>query len=347
MEAGDSFFALGNFVRGKIEKYDLEYSDPLIQQVRVDRNSPAQSEVYLEFKDSNKFFDALGVSEDDAWFARAVGSSYNNFDFTETYQVREDFQEGYGVWYILDEDNTEFLEKISKLIYPYEFDLNDDDFKKGLSEKLLKYYPNEMDSIFSDYAYERNREMSEDADKSINKDIKNALNEISFELVSYDTIKAKVGDLLALYYQYNVPHLPLEGLVKEIFGSHNFDLGGWDDNRYEYGNDEYFDKDSINREINRQFTKIYDGLTEDNDNESLKKFFEFLERITKKFKVGTWYELPKNTKYKFRIVEFDKDDFKIVVTLRKPTLEMKNISVTEQNFYNLLYQPELFDLSDI
>jgi hypothetical protein len=349
MEAGDSFFALSNFIRGKIDKYNLEYSDPLIQQVRVDRNSPAQSEVYLEFKNSETFFNSLGVSEDDAWFARAVNSSYNDFDFVDTYAAKDDFEQGYGVWYILDDENIDLLEKISKLIYPYEFDLDDNKFKSGLAEKLLKYYPDEIDSILRDYVYERNAEMQQDAKESINKEIENALNEISFEFVSYDTIKAKVGDLISLYYQYNVPHLPLGGLVKEIFGSKDFNLGGWDENRYEYGNSEYFDSDSINREVYRQFTKIYDSLTEDNNSESLKQFFEFFTRVTQKFKVGVWYDLPKSKDFMFKIVgpELDERKIKVSLKMKGSNKQIKDLNVSEDSLNRLLYQPELFDLSDI
>ena len=348
MEPGDSFFALSNFVRGKIDRYNLQYSDPLISRVEINPKNLAQSYVYLEFENQEKLLKTLNVGDDDIWFAQVVDSPYNDFEFIDTYAANEDFMEGYGVWHILDEDNIELLQNISKFLYPQEFDLDDQEFKRELGRKLIKYYPDEIDNILRDYVHERNNEMTQDARESIHKDINDYLKEFSFELVSYDTIKVKVGDLISLFYQYNVPHLPIKGLIKEIFQNQDSNLGGWDENRWEYGNDEYFDQSSVNREVYRNFTKIYEQLIEGYDDDSdLKKFFQLIERITAKFKVGKWNSLPKDPKFSFKIDEFDKDELKISLTLRKPDGRTKRISVTEPNFNNLLYQPELFDLAEI
>lgn len=347
MEPGDSFFALSNFVRGKIDGYTLQYSDPMISRVRIDKNNLAQSYVVMDFDDSEKMMKMLNVNDDDIWFARAVDNPYNDFEFIDTYQVQEDFKDGYGVWYVLDEDNKELLLKISKFLYPSDYDLDDSEFKMELGTKLVRYYPDEMDYIFREYAYERNQEMTKDASDNISTDIQDALSKNSLKYISMDRIEAKVGDLISLYYQYNVPHLPLKGLIKEIFENQDYNLGGWDENRWEYGNDKYFDSVSVNREIDRQLNKIYDDLTEDVDEGQLKKYFEFVDRISSKFRLGNWNSLPKDNRFSFRINDFDKNEMKVSLTLRKPTGELKRISITEPNFNNLLYQPELFNLAEI
>lgn len=353
MEPGDSFFALSNFVRGKIDKYTLQYSDPLIDGVSINKDNLAQSYVYLDFKDDEKFLKTLNISDDDIWFARVIDSPYNNFEFFDSYNAEEDFTNGYGVWYVLNEENIELLEKISKFLYPGEFDLDDESFKKGLAEKLMKYYPREIDNILSDYTNERNSEMQQDARESIHKEINEFLNGFGFEFVSYDKIKAKVGDLISLYYQYNVPHLSLSKMLKEVFKDQDSNLGGWDENRYEYGRDEYFDEESVNREINRNFEKIYDALVEgyEDDNE-WKKFFKFAEEITKKYKIGVWYDLPKDNSIIFKIDAFDNEAKKIVISLKKRksssySTPVKIIKVSQDAFYKLLYQPELFNLVDL
>lgn len=53
------------------------------------------------------------------------------------------------------------------------------------------------------------------------------------------------------------------------------------------------------------------------------------------------YNLPKLKGVTFMIKDFDKDEMKVEVILRK---DLKSISrkVSEENFYKLLYQPELF-----
>ena len=69
-----------------------------------------------------------------------------------------------------------------------------------------------------------------------------------------------------------------------------------------------------------------------------------VDRIKKKFKPNVSYHIPKlkDKGVTFVIKGFDKDDMKILVNLKK---DLKQITrkVSEENFYNLLYQPELFD----
>lgn len=350
MEAGDSFLALSKFVRGKIDVYTLQYSDPLISRVVLDRENLAQSYVFLDFEDEEKFLKILNVPDEDIYFYQAINSPYGNYEIVDYQLVDEDFQEGYGIWHFLDDENTNLLENISKLIHPKKFDLDDREFKHELAVKLEKYYPREVNDMLTDYVNERNREMIQSAVEYIQKEINRVLNSFGFEFVSSDTIKAKVGDLINLYFQYNLPHLSLSKMVKNVFKSLSYpqDLGGWEENRWEFGNDRYFDEESINRTINRNLTKIYDNLTENFENSpDTKKFFEFITKITKQYKVGQKYKLPKNPKYFFRINDFDKDELKINIILFKPNKDYKKLGITEPNFYNLLYQPELFDLSEL
>jgi len=56
------------------------------------------------------------------------------------------------------------------------------------------------------------------------------------------------------------------------------------------------------------------------------------------------FELPKDQAIKFKIKNFDKDNMKIMVLLNKQFKSEKTLSLTEEQFNNLLYQPELFDL---
>ena len=66
-----------------------------------------------------------------------------------------------------------------------------------------------------------------------------------------------------------------------------------------------------------------------------------------KFKSDVWYKLPKEPKVQFRIEGFDKDGNRVILLLMHPTKGTQKISLSEENFNNLLYQPELFDRFDI
>ena len=264
--------------------------------------------------------------------------------------MKDDYLNGYGIWYYLNEENTELLEKISKILFPGKFDLDDDKFKEELGEKLYEFFQREIDDILYDYQSERNSEMLYSARNVVERDMKAAMEEMGFELIPYEGIRATVADLISLYMQYNVPHVSLKKLIKTIFEEKNksfSSLGGWYENTYEYSDDANFDRDSFDRSVNRNLESIYEKLTEEYDTPEGKAFLKMIENINKKFKINSWNDLPKNKKFKFRIDGFNKENYKIIVSLRKPLGEIKRINVTEDNLNRLLYQPELFDLEDI
>jgi hypothetical protein len=84
----------------------------------------------------------------------------------------------------------------------------------------------------------------------------------------------------------------------------------------------------------------------DEINGGIKEYLELRNRIISKFKIDNWIDLPKDKKYKYKIKGFDKDDIKIFVELMTP-LGVKQVKLSEENFYNLLYQPSLFNLEEI
>lgn len=345
MEAGDSFFNFRNFAKGKI-KWELLNSEPLVKNIRIDNSNLAQSEVTIEFDDPEEFFKTINVGDDDAWFARVVNSWGNGFEFHDSYSGLDDFKQGYGLWYEIDDENLELLEKISKFIYPKEFNMEDWAFKEELAEKLIKYFPRQVDEIVGDYVMERNNEMNQEASRSINEEIKNYVESKGFEYVSPDILKTTVGNIISMFLQYGVPHVSLEKLIKTVFKDSEDAIGGWDENRYEYQNSEFFDTESLNKVINKNFESIYEKLLEDYDSENLGGFLKAIDRVSNKFKLGVTYALPKDKSVNFTIKNFDFDKQKINVVLRKE-LKQRNLELSEQNFYYLLYQPELFKFGEV
>ena len=77
-------------------------------------------------------------------------------------------------------------------------------------------------------------------------------------------------------------------------------------------------------------------------------FTSMTARIEKKFETGKWYILPKDTtkQTRFKVEGFEFPNMKISVSLQKG-LKQKTVLLSEQNFYNLLYQPSLFSLDEI
>lgn len=342
MTAGDSFFALKNFAKGKISKYDLMDSDPLISSISENPNNPGQSIIQIRFDDNSEFLKFLGLHEDDVWFAIRVDSSYDSYDYVDSYTAKEDFMSGDGFLWDLNDENRELLNKISKLIGLGNFNFEDENQRKNLSEKLDKLYHKEIENLCGDYAHEKNREMNITANESIRKEITNFVEDYGFELLPYYGIKTTVADLLSLYIQHNLPHVSLKKLLTKIFEEKSGHIGGWSDNMYEYQDDENFDSNEFNRDAESIFEKILDNLEEQ---EGFEPFIEMIDRVTKKFKTNTWYDLPKDKRYRIKVLGFDRDNHKINVELKGPNYGRK-FSISEEGFNKLLYNLELFDLAD-
>ena len=341
MKAGDSFFGLKNYAKGKINKYELMDSDPLIYNVTENRNNPAQSEIYLQFDNSEKLLEMLGLSEDDVWAAGRLGNYYQPYEYFDSYQQKQYFLEGHGMWHDLSDDNMDLVKNIFKLLGKGDFDGDQD--RQTFAEEVYDLFPKLIDSLVNDYTYEKNHELNTTAAEGIRKEISDYVEDYGFKLFGLEGLYITVADLISAYIQHNVPHLSIDKLLKKIFPEQS-SLGGWAENMYEYQNDENFDKESFNKEAERIFEKIYEEL-EKND-EGYKSFLEMVDRVSNKFKKNVWYDLPKNKKYKIKIKGYDKKSGnKIDVIIVGPSYK-REFKISEDGFYKLLYNLELFDFVD-
>jgi nucleoid DNA-binding protein len=125
--------------------------------------------------------------------------------------------------------------------------------------------------------------------------------------------------------------------------------GGWQENQYQFEDISKFDKNSFNRDVYRSFNDIIDQieeLGEEEDGVTIEDFTSMTERVTKKFKQGEFYTLPKDKSVRFKIDGFRFPSMKVFVQLQKG-LKRRDVILTEENFYHLLYQPSLFNLDEI
>jgi hypothetical protein len=110
---GEFIKKLREFTKGKINSRELEESDDSILQVKPS-DPLGQSTIVVDFGDDERFFKNFDVSEDDTWFMNAISSSYSDYEFIDSYQVEEDFKEGYIVFGDLNDENKEKLQQIIK-----------------------------------------------------------------------------------------------------------------------------------------------------------------------------------------------------------------------------------------
>jgi len=346
MASYDTFMALKDYSRGKIQKWELVDSDPDIYHVGEDRSNRGQSTIKLGFND-DKFWGRVGLNDDDVWFMNAINSPYSDYEFIDSYSIKEDFRNGYSIFHELNEDNIEKLQRISRYIFPKKFDLENDEFKSGLSEKLLSSFKNETQDILDDYQSEKNREMTQVAQESIEKELTNYFNDFGFTYVADDEFKTTVANLVMWYIKENMVHVPIAELLPKIFQTNKIDVGGWLDNSYEYQDPEKFDSDSFNNYVGRKLDDIIEKIEDGYDDDAnIQEYIDMVDRLSKKFQLNKWFNLPKKREVRFAIENFEMNPNKVVVRLQKD-LKQRTLKLSEENFYHLLYQPTLFNLEEI
>jgi hypothetical protein len=339
---------LRGFVRGKITADELESSDESILDVK-ERTPLGQSVIVIDFGDDDKFFNALDISDDDGWFLKNVTGHYSSYEFIDSYQVESDFKDGYIIYGDLNDENIEKLKQIASIIIPEkQFSIQDDEYRVELSRKLLEAFEKEMDSIVSDYGIEKNNEMMTTANQSISADLNDFLESIGFKLYSkYNEVSTTAANLIMWAARLGTTKTNIIPLFKDIIESNgNGGLGGWVENSYEFQDSDNFDSVSFNRQVEREFDSILEKLEDDSNSSGvkIKEYLEFRNKITSKYMMNNWYTLPKNKEISFKIEGFDKDKMKVNILLHSPTNKSKRVSVSEENFQKLLYQPELFDI---
>jgi hypothetical protein len=157
----------------------------------------------------------------------------------------------------------------------------------------------------------------------------------------FDSVQIDVGHLIMFYLKTGKVWLSFKKLFKGVYSDQD-DIGGWQRKlRTNTRTIAILIKNLSISYVDSQLGKIEEEVE---DIENLKEFTEMVDRIKKKFKPHVSYHIPKlkDKGVTFVIKGFDKDDMKILVNLKK---DLKQITrkVSEENFYNLLYQPELFD----
>ena len=341
MASSDLFQNLRKYVKGQIDAEDLKLSDPYITTIR-ENSTRGLSRIVFEFKNDDEFFKYLDVHDDDIWFAHVITNPYGDgYNFQDSSVTDEDFNMGYIVFHDFDQDNILKFKNVMKVVDPgFDYsDFPDEESNIRAANILTKLFEKETDRLVDDWSMEKEIGANKTAREHVRWQINKELEEKGFKLQDeFDTVSIDVGHLIMLYLQYGKIWLTFKGLFKQAFED-NQEIGGWVDNSYEFYSSSEFDSAAFNRDVYNYLEKL-ESITEDQGD--FTEFTEMVDRIVSKFKPGVTYELPKLKNVSFKIKDFDRDDKKVVVTLRH---KLKSIErkVSEENFYNLLYQPELFD----
>lgn len=329
--------SLQNYVRGNISKYELDESDTFIDYI-LERYKRHESEVFFNIT-SDYFFEKLGYSSDDKHFLEYFNHTHD-FEYRDFNSLEYDFEEGYSMLYEFNNENLDKFKTIVKTFYPYEnFDLDFYNNNREEINNLLKNtFEEEIDSLLNEYKIYTDDAFYESIKKGLDRDFYSELKEYGI-IYSHNGISSKVSELIKNCYYFNYIG-NLEGLfdimVEKL--SHNIS-GDFYDVLYDYYDDTLFDSENYNHSV----SNILDDIIEKMDNHNILEFTMFIKRISDKFKPKIWFKLPKDENINFRIEGFNLEDFTIsVIISSKKGITKKNFY--EEDFFNFLYQPELFDL---
>ena len=342
---------LRNFSKGRISKDDLYDIDDTIWTIET-KEPLGQSIITIKFEDDKEFLEEIDMDEQDVWFMQAL-NGYQGYEFQDSYQIEQDFKEGYNVYYELNDENKEILKNIATTILPEkEFNIESEEYKQELSEMLLDLFPTQIDYILGDFQSEKEHEMNTVAKKAIEDEFNKPLEENGINLnYNMDEVEITLADLYLGALQLNLFNSNAKEIVAKIinksFGGST--PGGWYENSYEFQDDQYFDSVSFNNEVTRQFEKIVEILDERSEEEyTIQDFVEFRNRIVSKYKLKTWYDTPKDKNLIFFIESFNPDNMSVKLNVKdRETQLFKKIELDEEGFNNFLHQNTLFNLDDM
>ena len=202
--SGELFQNLRKYVRGNIDKYELERSDSAIDRV-IEDPIRGMTKIIFEFKDEDEFFNALNISDDDAWFARVVSSSYSEgYSFRDDYMIDDDFKSGYVVFYDFDDENRDKLLSILSVVT-----------NNRAAEVMLKYFEKQTNSIVDDWGSTFNSAANNSARDEVKRDINRALDDNGFKLWNeFDSVQIDVGHLIMFYLKTGKVWLSFKKLFK-------------------------------------------------------------------------------------------------------------------------------------
>jgi len=343
--------ALKLWIRNSITLSELEGADDSISRVKFRHGHLGEAQIIFELTDDNEFFELLDIGEDDGYFARAVCDEHSSgWEFDDSYQVEDDFKQGYILYGELDADNSEMMKEIILLLTGKNVDINEGpEIMSEYSTLLLNTFPDEMDRIISEYVMYKRDEMNITARESIISELNDFMTRIGFSIYQkFDYISTTPANLIMWYSKFGDKSLTFKELFQMIVeDSDTRYLGGWMDVQYEFRDGNNFDSSEFNRVAGRQLESILDEIKSNGSN--FEEYTKMIEEVTKKYTINAWHQLPKDKNYMFVIEGFDLENLKIKIKVKRENVwhAGKTLQLSLDSFNKFLYQPELFGLSDL
>jgi hypothetical protein len=323
----------------------FKYENDIVLDVKFFETKPAKSVVIIKFQDDDEFYDLFDMNDGDKSYINGI-NSYYGIDFVDSYWLDEEWDEGYLVQQITNQD---LIKQIIRNMDPtFDFTKNDDDMYKKISSMLNTLNERAVDNIKDTLRNIMDRNANIEAKKQIDDDFCDVFSDIRFmekecgEHKYYTT----VTNLIRLYELSDLKDLDLYELIK--FYAEQKDLG--DKNYYEYMYDlmwENFDNHEFNNSIQGELKKLFESSEEYYDvSPNPKELIKMIDVVNKMGGFNQWINLRPNKEHNIRFFNIDKETntLKFAITKKGSTWESETRSVDNlEDLNNAIYQPELFE----
>ena len=244
---------LKNFLAGQTYLDLLNY---YITDVEV--KTPLGSSI-LHF-DIEPLLKITDMSDDDIRLLRLLFDYYSDYELVDSYTTYSDFEEGYGIWAYMNNENINLLKIIKDRISPdEEIDFLDNDVRK-FNLKMIELFPTEMDYIINDYSHNMNVAHIKSLREKANEILNDVLDESKIKFKNPFEEMTTTAAELYMNILVNQFDGSLEDLLFILLGNRFNDLIDLEQDIYLYYDENNFDKISFNRFSNLQLKKIVDQL---------------------------------------------------------------------------------------
>jgi hypothetical protein len=346
--------SLKAFSNGEINSRQLKYDDDddLIYDVRVNQKDLNKSIIVLRFTEDEYFSLFMDLDDDNnnnSYYIRvALNSRYYDNVFVDSYWAEEEWNEGY-ILSMINDENKKILTDILRYIAP--------SLIKDVSGREYKDISNVLESNFEyltdDMTYEYASLYDETLVLGLRDFIKsNFCNPFKSEMViesscgeSYYT---SVRNLLFLYDNYGDNNDGIKDLLIKIIKQNNktfeYDLG---EDYYDYWSFENWPDERFQNYMKDKLEKMLEKIVDDISPEVLEKNSEINNFLySKNIRYDEYRRLPaekffgdKNVTINYKVTSVS--DGKIEVLVQSARY-FKKFKITLEQFKNFLYHPTLF-----
>lgn len=323
------------------------YPDDLINRIYPISKNPSSTKIELTFED-NEFLEVLGITDDDdIWVWNTFMGNYYSGREYDWYRYNEDWDEGYIV-FDLNDENKELLKEIMSYLTPgvrYNLDEHEDGSK--VSKYLEKRYERYVENIIDIYATEQEECKERAIKKELEDETKNPFSRFGI-VEEYHSWKytTSVGILLGLYKMIKDNELDLKELLTKLIEKYDkVDRGGWYELEYNVWCEDY-NRDYVDNQIKEQLENILEKVKEELEEGGgdIKEFNKLISKIEELGGFNRFIPIPdKNIRVKFIRIEPETNRVIYQVEKNYPyNLENRSLSGVEE-LNTLLYNYELFE----